>query len=146
MALKRLCKAPGCNGLAEFPERYCSKHMYLKRRDEERREAFLSGKDYTPQYVELYNDPKWRQMKKKHLQEEPYCRYCGAKATEVDHIVAHRGDVNLFFDEDNLQSLCSECHSKKTMNEIAERNKERHDRYNRIKRNNLITDNYTSQW
>lgn len=35
-------------------------------------------------------------------------------ATEVDHIVPHRGDERLFRDEKNLQSLCRPCHSRKT--------------------------------
>lgn len=29
----------------------------------------------------------------------------------ADHIVPHRGDRRLFFDLDNLQTLCAECHS-----------------------------------
>lgn len=32
----------------------------------------------------------------------------------VDHIVPHRGDLNLFWDLDNWQSLCNQCHSRKT--------------------------------
>ncbi|MEY5099146.1 MAG: hypothetical protein RJA36_1865, partial [Pseudomonadota bacterium] len=28
----------------------------------------------------------------------------------VDHITAHRGDLSLFLDRDNLQSLCKPCH------------------------------------
>lgn len=37
--------------------------------------------------------------------------------TDVDHIVPHRGDPELLYDEANLQSLCHECHSKKTARE-----------------------------
>jgi 5-methylcytosine-specific restriction protein A len=39
------------------------------------------------------------------------------KATVVDHIVPHRGDVKLFWDENNWQSLCKSCHDHKTMTE-----------------------------
>lgn len=145
MAIKRLCKVAGCNGLAEYPERYCSKHMYLKRRDEERSRLNL-GPQYSSQYPELYASNRWRQLKSKHLSEEPLCRVCGSKATEVDHIIAHRGNEDLFFDEDNLQSLCHQCHSQKTIKEMEERKKEKWNEYNRIKRNNLITDNYRVQW
>ena len=28
----------------------------------------------------------------------------------VDHIRMHRGDLHLFFDPDNLQTLCKACH------------------------------------
>ena len=145
MAVKRLCKAPGCRGLAEYPEKYCSNHLYLKRKDEERSKLNL-GKEYSTQWPELYASPKWKQLRTKHLKEEPLCRVCGNKATEVDHIVRHEGNVDLFFNEDNLQSLCHDCHSKKTMKEMEEKRKKQYDRYNRVKRNNLITDNYRVQW
>ena len=36
------------------------------------------------------------------------------KATDVDHIVPHRGDRDLFWDRNNWQALCHSCHSKKT--------------------------------
>ena len=35
-------------------------------------------------------------------------------ATVVDHIVPHRGDHALFWDEQNWQPLCKSCHDKKT--------------------------------
>lgn len=46
----------------------------------------------------------------------PLCA-CGAAATEVDHVRPHRGDPDLFWDADNLQSLCKPCHSRKTVAE-----------------------------
>ncbi|WP_400245601.1 HNH endonuclease [Niallia sp. JL1B1071] len=39
------------------------------------------------------------------------------KATVVDHIVPHRGDQDLFWDETNWQPLCKSCHDRKTMTE-----------------------------
>ena len=35
-------------------------------------------------------------------------------ATDVDHIVPHRGDMSLFWDVNNWQALCHECHARKT--------------------------------
>lgn len=36
-------------------------------------------------------------------------------ASQVDHVVPHRGDQRLFEDlESNGQSLCASCHSRKT--------------------------------
>jgi hypothetical protein len=32
-------------------------------------------------------------------------------AKVVDHIVPHRGDMSLFWDRANWQSLCANCHS-----------------------------------
>lgn len=39
------------------------------------------------------------------------------QATEVDHIVAHRGNKALFWNRANWQSLCHPCHSTKTARE-----------------------------
>ncbi len=40
------------------------------------------------------------------------CRELGRyiEAGVVDHVIPHRGDEGLFFDDDNLQSLCKPCH------------------------------------
>ena len=35
-------------------------------------------------------------------------------ATVVDHIIPHRGDMKLFWDESNWQALCESCHNHKT--------------------------------
>jgi len=36
-------------------------------------------------------------------------------ATQVDHVVPHRGDPTLMWDEiGNWQALCRECHHRKT--------------------------------
>ena len=64
------------------------------------------------------NDSKWRKIRAGQLTREPLCRACKAKgiifpANEVDHI---DGDSYNNF-ENNLQSLCKPCHSKKTAKE-----------------------------
>jgi 5-methylcytosine-specific restriction protein A len=35
-------------------------------------------------------------------------------ATIVDHIISHKGDPILFWDESNWQALCRQCHNRKT--------------------------------
>jgi 5-methylcytosine-specific restriction protein A len=52
----------------------------------------------------------------------PLCVICAAKgyvkmANVVDHIIPHKGDKALFYDFDNLQSLCTRCHNRKTARE-----------------------------
>ena len=37
--------------------------------------------------------------------------------TVVDHIVPHRGDQQLFWNQSNWQALCKPCHDHKTMTE-----------------------------
>lgn len=60
-------------------------------------------------------DYRWQKASKQHLRGEPLCRMCKGlgkvvEATVVDHIVPHRGDLVLFRDPTNWQSLCKPHH------------------------------------
>lgn len=77
-------------------------------------------------YRHLYGMAEWRDpkvgIKVVRLMTEPLCRACAEQgistpATEVDHIDPHRGDIAIFMDFENTQSLCRSCHSKKTAKE-----------------------------
>ncbi|MBS4762126.1 HNH endonuclease [Carnobacteriaceae bacterium zg-ZUI252] len=64
----------------------------------------------------------WRKNSKAYLQANPLCVECAKEgkivvADCVDHIIAHKGDMKLFWDVNNWQSLCNSCHSRKTINE-----------------------------
>lgn len=66
-------------------------------------------------YKHLYNKKQWFRLRWRQLKKQPLCElHLKLKeivaATIVDHKVPHRGDERLFFDEDNLQSLCKTCH------------------------------------
>jgi len=61
-------------------------------------------------------DHRWHKASKAFLDKNPFCAYCLEMgrvkiATCVDHIVPHRGDENLFWDESNWQGLCDYCHN-----------------------------------
>lgn len=61
-------------------------------------------------------DHKWRKARERHLADHPLCVYCQrlglvTAANVVDHVVPHRGDMALFWDQANWQSLCTPCHS-----------------------------------
>lgn len=67
----------------------------------------------------LYDTPDWRWLRAAHIAQHPLCVECLGRgvrrpAIVVDHIKPHGGDVDLFFDIENLQSLCRPCHSRKT--------------------------------
>jgi len=63
---------------------------------------------------------RWRKLRRKIIARDLCrCRFCGVivssgrsspNAAEVDHIIPHRGDEKLFWDETNLQTLCKNCH------------------------------------
>lgn len=56
---------------------------------------------------------KWRRLSRLFLRRNPLCVVCGGPATVVDHIVPHRGDRALFWDQDNWQSMCKRDHDRK---------------------------------
>lgn len=54
-----------------------------------------------------------------YLAQHPLCVECERNgrvvlATDVDHIMPHRGDKALFWSVDNWQSLCAQHHAAKT--------------------------------
>jgi 5-methylcytosine-specific restriction protein A len=66
------------------------------------------------EYAHLY-DRRWRKQRAYFLQANPLCVMCQAQgfvtsATVVDHIKPHRGDLTLFWDANNWQSLCKHHH------------------------------------
>lgn len=57
---------------------------------------------------------QWQKYRIKFLEENRLCVKCPAKATIVDHITPHKGNMNLFWCHENHQPLCKRCHDSKT--------------------------------
>lgn len=62
-------------------------------------------------YHGLYDTALWKRMRKQQLNAHPLCVMCikqwiTTQACIVDHITPHKGNTTLFYDSDNLQSLC----------------------------------------
>jgi 5-methylcytosine-specific restriction enzyme A len=60
----------------------------------------------------------WLSIRRQQLQRQPLCAICTVRdvntaASEVDHVVEHRGSWNDFICGE-LQSLCSDCHRSKS--------------------------------
>lgn len=58
---------------------------------------------------------RWQKAREGWLRRHPLCEYCKRQgkvtlATIMDHIKPHRGDLELFWDRTNWQSLCKDCH------------------------------------
>jgi len=65
---------------------------------------------------------KWQKARAAYLAKHPLCVRCEASdrvtaATDLDHIVPHKGDMVLFWVRNNWQGLCKPCHSRKTAKE-----------------------------
>ena len=113
MPIVRLCSSPNCNEFAVIHSVYCSKH---KQESDKKRVAFQNARRYNSK---LYKTQKWQRLRKKHLKDNNYCVFCGSRHNlTVDHIVPPKGKEDLFFNEDNLQTLCHSCHVIKTLKEI----------------------------
>ena len=70
---------------------------------------------------------KWQKAREGWLNSHPLCVYCDRRGrvtagSIVDHIVAHRGDMTLFWARTNWQTLCKTCHDSVKQAEEAAQN------------------------
>jgi 5-methylcytosine-specific restriction protein A len=105
---KRPCRYPNCPELVESG--YCERHKKEHNR----------SKRNSNEWVDLYNSTRWRKARKAFLNEHPLCAECARQsrlttAKVVDHVQDHKGDLGLFWSEDNWEALCVTCHNRKTM-------------------------------
>ncbi len=101
--MKRLC--PRCRKIVQG-KCPCSAH------NDNRTEQGRAGQA-------LYGTHRWVKASKRWLSDHPLCVECEKRgrvtaAEATDHIVPHRGDVELFWDVSNWQGLCVKCHGEKT--------------------------------
>ena len=107
MKPRRPCRYPGCVELCEQGQVYCRQHMNWSA---DRLRGGAASRGY---------DRKWREARLEYLRRHPLCMQCWKEgrlttATVVDHIIPHRGDQILFWDQENWQALCKDCHDRKT--------------------------------
>ena len=67
------------------------------------------------QYASMYKRARWLRLRARFIKQHPLCRMCEQSRlltpdTVVDHIVPHKGNVQLFWDVKNMQPLCKPCH------------------------------------
>ena len=110
---KKPCNYPGCPELVKRGSLYCEKHkrQYLKQDSIRRGTSSSRGYNY-----------RWQKLKKLYLKKNPLCAQCleegrTVPAVAVDHIMPHRGDYRLFWDESNWQGLCTRHHNRKSQKE-----------------------------
>jgi 5-methylcytosine-specific restriction protein A len=105
----RPCSIPGCPELTEGGP--CESHRRARQREHDVRRGKAAERGY---------DARWRRLRLVFLREHPLCadpfgdhEGRATPAECVDHIIAHKGDMELFWDESNWQPLCLHCNSKK---------------------------------
>ena len=124
MPLFKLCAYPGCRRAVPLGEKYCEAH---KERGEKQDELAAKRREsrrlkFKGTSTDRGYDYRWRKLRNRFIAQHPHCAECLKRgvitmATDVDHIIPHRGDARLLYDENNLQSLCKSCHSRKTATE-----------------------------
>jgi 5-methylcytosine-specific restriction enzyme A len=112
----RACRnrAVGCPNKTTTSAGWCSECVARVEQQRTRREPWRAW----------YHHYEWKTLSARVRREEPLCRVCEANGrveptTQVDHIVAHRGNWELFKDRANLQGLCDSHHSAKTAREVG---------------------------
>jgi 5-methylcytosine-specific restriction protein A len=81
-----------------------------------------------------YSNRRWRRLRAAILSQHPGCadplgihhraRHAFVAASEVHHLIPRRRAPELAYRRDNLQALCSSCHSRLTAIEQAELRRE----------------------
>ncbi|OKO67049.1 HNH endonuclease [Bradyrhizobium sp. NAS96.2] len=73
-----------------------------------------------PPWKAWYKLARWRALRRRIFLRDLYtCQRKGCGRVEpdtsllvCDHVIPHRGDERLFWDEANLQTLCKTCHDR----------------------------------
>jgi 5-methylcytosine-specific restriction protein A len=86
--------------------------------------------NHRKKWMKFYWSKEWRALRSLKIQDNPLCEECerNGKLTPghaVDHIIPVIDRPDLALDYDNLQTLCTSCHSRKTILENAESMKQK---------------------
>lgn len=108
-----ICHYSGCFNPAVEGKHFCEKHLENEKSFGKRK----ATRKRSGPYHYLYATYEWHKLRKEFLAKYPYCCICGQPATGVDHITAHKGNKELFFNWENLQPLCKPHHDRKTLEE-----------------------------
>jgi 5-methylcytosine-specific restriction enzyme A len=103
------CGFPGCPMLVGSAHRRCEKHRIQEQKEINQRCGSASRRGY---------NSLWCTRRERFLLDHPLCAECRTagqitSATVVDHIIPHKGDQKLFWDESNWQALYKPCHDRK---------------------------------
>ena len=108
----RPCNYPGCASIIQGKGGYCTYHKENYEKAVKMKYEKRNPKGY------FYNTARWRKLRNLYAAKHPLCEECLKKellvsVKVVDHIVEIK-DGGKELDQNNLQSLCSECHNRKT--------------------------------
>lgn len=115
--MKKICSKYGCNNLVNIKDKYCDDHRQeIVKQVRQWRRTYDSKRD--PKYKQFYKSANWLKLRDYVLKRDNYlCTECikSGKLTTcntVHHIIEIREDMSKSLDQDNLTTLCYECHNK----------------------------------
>lgn len=105
------CSYPGCSALVNVGR--CAAHQSERRKQQDAQRGNANERGY---------DWRWREYRKGFLRLHPLCecdecqggKLRTLRATVIDHTIPHRGDRELFWDENNHRAMSKPCHDRKT--------------------------------
>ena len=107
----RPCVHFGCSEMVSGG--YCDVHQQQNQRAQDQRRGTATERGY---------NSRWQKERATFLRLNPLCVVCEREgriepATVVDHITPHKGNMDLFWNVNNWQSLCKKHHDIKTVAE-----------------------------
>lgn len=108
-AVKKRCAYPLCPKLVH--ETYCDAHRKTKQNREAKQNRTRTR---------FYDTKEWIVVRNRYRKRNPICEHdhCNKPMHTVDHIIPIRAG-GAKFDENNLQSLCFQCHQCKRAEEVG---------------------------
>ena len=99
------CNKAGCNKLTR--NRFCEEHAAKERKEYDDTRATPAERGY---------DSQWKKFRKIYVAAHPLCAMCEARGkltrTEIVHHIVPLEENGSKYDEDNLISICFNCHEK----------------------------------
>jgi len=97
-----MCKTPGCPKLVEAGKSCCEEHTRQQTRQYDRQRGTANQRGY---------NANWRKVRKMKLASDPLCERCKADGRLIPATLVHHKDRDPRNNSDeNLMSLCNECH------------------------------------
>lgn len=116
--MNKLCNKQGCRELTKLKEKYCDKHKEEEFENIKRWRKDYDYKRKDDKYKKFYKSREWKRLRDYVLKRDNYiCQECIKEnkittCNTVHHIVEVREDFSKALSEDNLLTLCHECHNK----------------------------------
>lgn len=130
MKLLHCCAYSSCHQLIPLDQKYCPIHKkYEVKQKQEWNKTYNKTRYEKNSLTANYHTTTWKKLREAVLARDNHlCQECLRQgyieeAKHVDHIEPAVKRPDLFWQMDNLQSLCASCHTKKTIEEQRIKNR-----------------------